>query len=315
MSTLRTLVLLSSVAFAAPVFAQETRTVATSKGEITVAAEPQRILVLNPAIAGSLYALGTDVLAVTASTRAPTEEGYSGVWAEQARASGSEVLPWDFAGFNYELLLSYEPDLIIGGGQGRPGFLANEAYEQLSAIAPTLFVDTNLGNWKEELNVIANALGREEQAEAVIASYQNRVAEVAAAIELPPQPTAFMLSLNPDTPYFMPEATATPQLFADVGFTIDPLSERFPEFEAFGTGDSVEVAAESAGMVFTAPSILLVQFDPQAPSAEDMKTDPVLSRLPAVQSGNVYQMPDFAYRFDYYGAMATLDAIEETFGR
>lgn len=315
MTLSRTVLVLSAIALCAPAFAQETREVETSKGVVELPAEPQRVLVLNPAIAGSLYALGLDVLAVTESTRAPTEEGYSGVWAEEARAAGTEVLPWDFEGFNYELLLSYDPDLIVAGGQGRPGFLANEGYDQLSTVAPTLFVDTNLGSWKDELDAIATALGRETEAEEAIAAYNERIEEVAAAIELPPQPTAFMLSLDPETPYFMPETTATPQLFADLGFIVDPLAERFPQFEAFGTGDSVEVSAELAGEVFSAPTIVLVPFDPASPHAEDMETDPILSRLPAVRSGDVYEMPDYAYRFDYYGALATLDVIEETFGR
>ena len=315
MTLSRTVLVLSAIALCAPAFAQETREVETSKGVVELPAEPQRVLVLNPAIAGSLYALGLDVLAVTESTRAPTEEGYSGVWAEEARAAGTEVLPWDFEGFNYELLLSYDPDLIVAGGQGRPGFLANEGYDQLSTVAPTLFVDTNLGSWKDELDAIATALGREAEAEEAIAAYNERIAEVSAAIELPPQPTAFMLSLDPETPYFMPETTATPQLFADLGFEVDPLAERFPQFEAFGTGDSVEVSAELAGEVFSAPTIVLVPFDPASPHAEDMETDPILSRLPAVRSGDVYEMPDYAYRFDYYGALATLDVIEETFGR
>ena len=315
MSTSRVILVLAAIALGAPAMGQEMREIETSKGTVSVPADPQRVLVLNPAIAGSLYALGLDVLAVTESTRAPTEEGYSGVWADEARAAGTEVLPWDFEGFNYELLLSYDPDLIVAGGQGRPGFLANEGYDQLSAVAPTLFVDTTLGSWKEELGAIATALGREAEAAEALAVYEARIAEVSAAIEMPPQPTAFMLSLDPETPYFMPETTATPQLFADVGFTVDPLAERFPQFEAFGTGDSVEVSAELAGDVFSAPTIVLVPFDPASPHAEDMETDPILSRLPAVQSGNVYEMPDYAYRFDYYGALATLDVIEETFGR
>src|SRR5690606_24628663 len=170
---------------------QEVREVETAQGVVAVPADPQRILVLNPAVAGSLYALGLDVLAVTASTRATTEEGFSSVWADEARAAGTEVLPWDFEGFNFELLLSYDPDLIVAGGQGRPGFLANEAYDQLSAIAPTLFIDTTLPSWEAELDFLATALGREAEEQAALDAYEARIAEVREAITLPEQPTAF----------------------------------------------------------------------------------------------------------------------------
>jgi len=294
---------------------QEVRVVETPKGTVELPADPQRILVLNPAVAGSLYALGLDVLAVTASTRATTEEGFSSVWADQARAAGTAVLPWDFEGFNFELLLSYDPDLIVAGGQGRPGFLANEAYDRLSAIAPTLFIDTTLPSWEAELDVLATALGREAEEQAALDAYEARIAEVRASITLPEQPTAFLLLLDdPDAdPYFLPENTATPELFAEVGFTLDPITQRFPEIEVFGTGDSAQVSRELAVEVFSAPTVILVPWSQVSPGLDHVESDPLLNRIPAVAAGSVFSFPDYAYRFDYYGALATLDLIEETF--
>jgi len=308
-------IVVTAIALMAPAgFVAAERAVETVKGSVAVPEAPERILVLNPALAGSVYALGLDVLAVTQSTRAPTEEGFSSVWAQEARASGTEVLPWDFEGFNMELILSFQPDLIIAGGQGRPGFLANEAYERLSAIAPTIFVDTAPTAWQDELRFMAGALGREAEAEAALASYAARVEEVKAAITLPPQPTVFMMTIDPDgQPYFLPETSATPQLFADVGFEVYPLTQRFPEFEAASTGDSVQVSLELASQVFTAPTMIVVPWTAGVVSLDDLQQDEVLGRLPAIAEGHAYEFADYAYRFDYYGAMAVLDDIEATF--
>lgn len=296
--------------------AQADQSVETVKGAVLVPGAPERIVILNPALAGSVYALGVEVLAVVQSTRAPTEEGYSSVWAEAARASNTAVLPWDFAGFNLEAILDLQPDLIIAGGSGRPGFLANDVYDQLSAIAPTVFVDTTPTAWQDELNFMAGAFGRRAEADTVLQKYAARVAEVKAAIELPPQPTLFILATEPGAaPYFLPETSSTPQLFADVGFEPDPLAERHPDFEVASTGDSVQVSRELASEVLAAPTMIFLPFTAGQVALSDFQADPVLSRLPSLAGGHAYEFPDYAYRFDYYGAMATLDRIEATFAR
>lgn len=300
--------------FSGPVMADTL--VQTPKGEVAVPAAPQRIVILNPAVAGSVYALGVEVLAVTQSTRAPSQEGYSSVWAEEARADGTQVLPWNFEGYNLEEILSLEPDLIIAGGQGRPGFLANDIYDQLSAIAPTLFVDTTPTAWQDELQFMATVFGREAEADAALQSYGEKVEAVKAAIALPPQPTVFLMAIEPGAePYFLPENSPTPRLFADVGFEADALSERFPQFEAASTGDSVKVSQELATEVMTAPTMIMLPFNAGVVSLDDIEADPVLSRLPAIVGGNAYEFADYAYRFDFYGAMAVLDDIAATFAK
>ena len=316
MIILRTIVVVSALALASPLAGQEIREVETVKGSVSIPAEPERIVVLNPAVAGYVYALGLDILAVTQSYRSVTEDGFTQAWAEEARVSGSEVLPWDFEGYNFEQILAYEPDLIIAGGTGRPGFLANEAYDQLSAIAPTLFVETTLPSWEAELDFLATALDREGEAEAAMEVYEQRVAEVREAITLPEQPTVFVYATEAGAaPYFVPEDTPTPQIFAQVGFEPDPLGERYPDFERASTGDSVQVSHELAPEILSAPTMILFPWTPASPGAEEFAADPLLGRIPAVADGNVYEMPDTIYRFDYYGALATLDAIQETFGR
>lgn len=290
--------------------------VETIKGTVSVPDAPQRVLVLNPALAGSVYAVGVPVLAVTASTRATTEEGYSALWADQARAGHTEVLPWDFAQLNFELILSYEPDLIIAGGQGRPAFLANEAYDQLSAIAPTLFVDAAINTWQGELEFLGKALGKTDAVQLALDTYAARIAEVKAAIAVPAQPTAFILSMAPgEAPYFLPEGSATPALFAEVGFEPDTLHQKFPELELASTGDSAKVELEQASRVLTAPTAIVIPWGPGAPVAADLATTPILADLPSVKAGQAFDFPDYSYRFDYYGALALLDLIETGFAQ
>lgn len=314
MSLSRAVLVLSAIVLTLPAAAQETCTVETPKGSVSVPANPERIIVLNPQLAGSVYALGFEVMGVARTSRGATEEGFAAAWADIARQAGSEVIEWDFEGFNFEMLLSYEPDLIIAGGAGRPGYLANDSYEMLSDIAPTLFVDTALPNWQAELDYLAETLDRKAEEQAALDAYAIRIAEVREAITLPEQPTALMYMVEKDSaPYFVPEDSPTPQLFADVGFEIDPLATRYPDYERASTGDSVSVSHELAPEVFSAPTLIIFPWGPGSANSEDLAAHSTLSRIPAVQSGNVYDMPDYIYRFDYYGALATLDAIEDTF--
>ena len=288
----------------------------TIKGVVSVPDAPERVLVLNPALAGSVYALDVPVLAVTASTRAATEEGFSAPWAEQARAAKTEVMPWDFAQLNFELILNYNPDLIIAGGQGRPSVLASEAYEQLSAIAPTVFVDTAITTWQGELEFLGEVFGRPEQVQDALDTYAARVAEVKQAISLPPQPTGFLLSLEAGrAPSFLPENSATPLLFAEVGFEPAAYLAEHPDFPLASTGDSASVEFEQVSTVFTSPSAVLIPWAPSSPMSEEFKSVAILQDIPAIVDGQTYDFPDYAYRFDYYGALALLDRIEEVFAK
>src|SRR5690625_4549276 len=98
---------------------EATRVVATDQGEVTIPADPQRVVVLNHALAGYFFHLDVPVAATIPET-VDGEGGYSEFWAEEAEAAGTEILPWSSDGFDFEAILATEPDLIVGGGVGFP---------------------------------------------------------------------------------------------------------------------------------------------------------------------------------------------------
>ncbi|WML46991.1 iron-siderophore ABC transporter substrate-binding protein [Neobacillus sp. PS3-34] len=74
---------------------------------------------------------------------------------------------------NLEKIASLKPDLIIGNK------LRQEAvYEQLSAIAPTVFSETLRGDWKDNFKLYAKALNREEKGKQVLADFDKHVEDV-----------------------------------------------------------------------------------------------------------------------------------------
>lgn len=307
------LLLLTSTAFG-----QQTRDVETMMGTVAVPTEPERIVVINSVLAGYLFALDLPVTAVDESYVRPTAEQYSEYWADKARAQGTEVIGTIIDGVNAEQLLNLEPDLIVGGGAGRLGYNAVQAYDVLSEIAPTLLVNGELG-WQAELDFIAEAFGKGEEAEALIARFNARAAEVRAAISLPPQPTVFVGGITDEVgvdPWAIPEIGATPRLFETVGFELDPITRRVPGLEQ-GSADWANFSVELTGEVLSAPTLIVVNDYAYEESETSLipyiEGQEILGRLPAVENGNTYILPTEFYRFDYFGALAALDWIEATF--
>ncbi|MGB7440976.1 MAG: iron-siderophore ABC transporter substrate-binding protein [Coleofasciculaceae cyanobacterium] len=78
-----------------------------------------------------------------------------------------------------EAIAKLKPDLILGGVEAN-----NDEYALLSQIAPTLLFTYGVDNeWEQQIQVIAKALGRSEQAERVIVSHTERLAQTREALK------------------------------------------------------------------------------------------------------------------------------------
>jgi iron complex transport system substrate-binding protein len=294
--------------------AAATRTVSTDYGDVEVPTGAERIVVLNYALAGYLYDLDVPVLATIPEDADASAGEYSEFWAEQAEEDGTEFLPWSVDGFDLEAILALEPDLIIGGGIGFPLFQAEEVYDELTGIAPTVLVGAGLGTWQDQFSFLAeDVFDRTEQYDAAIAAYDERVAEVREAITPPPAPASF-LTFTPDgTAYALVESIGLPTEFAAVGIEPAPLFAS-GDFEVYGGGgDMFELSTEQVGQVITQPSVFVMGFNSETLDVAALQSNPVYSALPAFQSGNAYDLPYWVLRGDYDEAMALLDIIEEQF--
>jgi iron complex transport system substrate-binding protein len=145
--------------------AQETRKVEHAMGTTQVACPDQRVVTLGQGATDTTLALGVKPVGVV--------DPWGGEWyayiADQVVAItsvGSETQP------NLESIAALQPDLILGSK------LRHEAiYEQLSAIAPTVFAETIGRAWKENLPLYASALCREEQGRELLANWEERIEE------------------------------------------------------------------------------------------------------------------------------------------
>ncbi|OZF28529.1 ABC transporter substrate-binding protein [Rhodococcus sp. 14-2483-1-2] len=290
----------------------ETRVISTDRGDVTVPADPQRIAVLSAGFAGYLYTLDAPIAITDTRLLGVTnlDGGFPPQWAEKAKAQGTKELPAGEA-LNIEAIAQADPDLIIGGGQGYSAVLANDAYDQLAAIAPTVLIPSSVNTWQGELEAVADAAGEADKVDGLLQAYEDKVAQVSDAITVPGSPVAYLLSLSTNEPSFIPQTAALPTLLSEVGFEADDIITKAGNPELYGSGDSFIVSPELLGSVATAPVMFVVPVAGR--TLDELKQDPAYAGLPAFSDNKVYELPATSYRPDYDGVMSTLDTIQQTF--
>jgi iron complex transport system substrate-binding protein len=290
----------------------DTRVISTDRGDIAVPVDPQRIAVLSAGLAGYLFTLDAPIAITDTRLLGVTnlDGGFPPQWADKAEAQGTEELP---AGetLDIEAIALAEPDLIIGGGQGFSAVLAGEAYDQLAAIAPTVLIPSSVNTWQGELEAVADAAGESDKVRGLVEAYEDKVAEVGAAITAPGLPVAYLLSLSTNEPAFIPPSAALPELLASVGLSADDVLAKADDPELYGSGDSFIISNELLSKVGDAPTMFVVPVAGR--TLDQLRADPLYASLPAFATGEVFELPATSYRPDYDGVMDTLDRVQQLF--
>jgi len=147
-------------------------------GETTIDAEPERVVTVGLTEQDPVMALGTIPVGVTEWYG---EQPYATwPWATAALGAGEPEVLSTTDGFQLERIAALEPDLIIGTNAG----LDEDTYAQLSAIAPTLAhpegEEGYFSPWDQQTMMIGQALGKAEEAEALIDGIDEQFAAAAA---------------------------------------------------------------------------------------------------------------------------------------
>ncbi|WP_188889475.1 AraC family transcriptional regulator [Paenibacillus radicis (ex Gao et al. 2016)] len=141
----------------------QTRTISTIKGDVQVPNNPQRVVV--DYLIGDVVALGVTPLGVARVSRGETEA----VFANQITDSIKIAM-------EPEDVMTLEPDLIILAW-------GDENYENLSKIAPTIYVPYGDMTTEERIQFIGGVLNKQEEAEAVLNAYAKKIEEAKLALQ------------------------------------------------------------------------------------------------------------------------------------
>ncbi len=144
-------------------------------GETEVCSQPQKVVALSPHTLDLLLSLGVQPAAYAAPINLYRGDRYNNP-VQQIPYLGTQVTskPTNLGSANkpsLEKLTAVNPDLIVGEAGSK------NYYSVLSKIAPTLLWNnrTVKGKWQQNIQKIAKALGREEQAQQAIENYEKQI--------------------------------------------------------------------------------------------------------------------------------------------
>lgn len=182
------------------------------------------------------------------------------------------------------VVVALTPDLILGINSA----LTQVEYDTLSAIAPTVAQPTEFADYGAPWQTIGVALGRPEQAAALVTEIEQQFTAVRDANPQFAGRTGLLAALLEDGTYYIYAEGPAPRFLVDLGFSLpEPAAALF-------TGESrppVLLSPEQLGLIDADVVLLGVYGDTAAAGQAD---DPVYQALPAVAAGRVVSMPELS---------------------
>ena len=256
-------------------------------GETQVCGQPKQIVALGPHILDLLLSL--DMQPAGYAEVFPFHGGDSfNNPSEQIPYLGNRVTTQplnvgDRSNPSLESLTRLQPDLILGEAGG-----LRQNYDLFSKIAPTLLWEqrTAKGKWQENLRQLAQALGHEERAEAVIAEYNQQLA--AARDELAPvvakYPQVLLLGANQLVDIMVVnDSSYLGEVLEGVGFElVSPPAQNKSEL-------TTSISLETLPQLDDADLIFILGYDTSVRDQQQKATNAVLNRVLDQQTGMIQQ--------------------------
>ncbi len=227
-----------------------THEVAHARGTTTVSDAPQRVVTLEPLELDTAVAVGITPVGAAVANMVTGVPSYLGV--EGVTAVGTVSEP------DLEAIASLQPDLILGT-ESRHSAL----YDQLSAIAPTVFIATQADPWRDNAALIGEALGREDEVKKAVDAVDTRCGEIAAAHKLAGKTAEMIRPRDETTLSLYGPVSFAGSLLECVGYTIpdhawkDGLqADISPENIASATADAVFVTTTDVADRSTIPAAI-----------------------------------------------------------
>lgn len=254
-------------------------------GETQLCGQPQQVVALDPHTLDILLSLNVQPIGYAEEERALLGRPQIGVPIAQIKYLGDRVKssPTSVGTRlqpSLEAIAQLGPDLIVGEN------FNDLSYNNLVKIAPTLFLSGNgRDDWKQNLQVLGKALGRETVARQVIQQHNQHIASAKAQLApITRQSNVLLMELSGlDGIEVYPNQTYPGDLLADLGFNLvlpGPV-----ENLASSRKISLEVLPQlDADLIFVMASGENTVENAKA----QWEKNPILRSLPPSQDGRVY---------------------------
>lgn len=268
-------------------------TVTDAMGEVEFDAVPERIVVLDSPALDALVALG---ITPVGAPQISDGRGFPAYLADELE--GTESVGY-IAEPDIDAIANLAPDLIIGSK------VRHEAiYDELSAIADTVFAEDSGTNWTDQAELTAAAVDRSDDMDELLDEVSARAAEVGEKVGAEGR-TASMVRFREDNFRLYGPGTFSGSILTDMGFDLGAdrdwneysMMELSPELYEQIDGDVVFYANPGG--------------DPSATTMDAITG--LWGSLPAVASGNAFEVDDDTWMvgIGVIGANLIIDQVEE----
>lgn len=262
-------------------------TITHAFGETTIPAKPERIAAVAWSNHEVPIALGIVPVGMSKATWGDDDADGVLPWVEEALTALGAPTPVLFDetdGLNFEAVADTKPDVILAPYSG----LTQEDYDTLSKIAPVVaFPEVAWGaTWEEMVDMSSTALGLASEGAALEADLQ---AQVQAALDAHPELKDKKVLFSYIDPKDMSQIgfytshDTRPSFLANLGMPLPAIVE---EMSAGTEEFYTSVSAEEADR-FDDVDLFVTYGDAGSDFVAQLQADPLLSKIPAIQSGAV----------------------------
>ncbi|PHP53735.1 iron-siderophore ABC transporter substrate-binding protein [Actinomyces ruminis] len=275
------------------------RTVTHFLGDTTIEASPQRVVIISTGQLDAALTLGVVPVGATSGDGAGTVPDYLPTAFPDAADAlaeitdvGSRTEP------SVEAIAALSPDLILMNIAGKD---AESLYTSLSEIAPTVATQGTGQYWKQDFLLLADALGKPEEAQAWLDTFHTDAASAGQGITA--DTTISLLRKNGDRTRIFGAVSFAGSVLADMGVAR-------PDTQTFTDDTSQDISEEQLDQA-DADWIL---YGVQGGDETELTSMSLWSTLAAVQAGQAVQVEDdpFYLNAGPTAARVVLDTVSRT---
>ena len=264
------------------------------RGDVEIPADPQRIVDLS-GNSDILSILGYDVVG-TANSDAYDYTKFPSYLEETLK--GAEILGYSMQDtMDVEAVMNLNPDLIV------ISTVQEKMYDALSEIAPTVMIQLEALNWKDDVRALAKVFNKEDVANEWIANYENKAKEAGDKIKAEyGEDTTYLSFLASGGQFFIFDGAG----FGDVLYNDMGLAK--PAGMPEQTDISLPVVTYEGLAAIQSDYIFVIATDEDLAQLE---ANSIWNNLPAVKNGNVVVLESSPYFNQGYSPIGREKLVDE----
>lgn len=273
---------------------ENTVTVTDVRGDVEIPADPQRIVDLS-GNSDILSILGYDVVG-TANSDAYDYTKFPSYLEETLK--GAEILGYSMQDtMDVEAVMNLNPDLIV------ISTVQEKMYDALSEIAPTVMIQLEALNWKDDVRALAKVFNKEDVSNEWIANYENKAKEAGDKIKAEyGEDTTYLSFLASGGQFFIFDGAG----FGDVLYNDMGLAK--PAGMPEQTDISLPVVTYEGLAAIQSDYIFVIATDEDLAQLE---ANSIWNNLPAVKNGNVVVLESSPYFNQGYSSIGREILVDE----